>query len=127
VTVHYVLDTGALIALERGKVRVTRFMQLSHAGVARLSVPLPVIAEWWRGRTDQREEILAATEVIASVSIAKAAGIALSKLANVNAALTIDAFVMASAALLGAVVITQDPEEFELFTRHFPKVQILPI
>jgi predicted nucleic acid-binding protein len=125
--VHYMLDTGALIALERGKVRAARFVQLAHAGVAKLCVPLPVIAEWWRGRSDQREEILATTEVVASVSIAKAAGVALAKLTKVNAALTVDAFVIASAALLDAVVITQNPSDFELLGRHFPHVRILSI
>jgi predicted nucleic acid-binding protein len=75
-----VLDTGALIALERGQERAVRFMRLAQAGYARLSVPLPVVAEWWRGRTHQRDEILAATRIITSIEGAKAAGMALARL-----------------------------------------------
>jgi predicted nucleic acid-binding protein len=125
--VNVVLDTGALIALERGKARATRFMRLAHSGAARLYVPLPVLAEWWRGRTDQREEILAATQIVASQDVAKAAGVALAKQKRVDATLTVDAMVIASAALLGAVIVTQDPSDFERFAAHFPGVRVLSV
>jgi predicted nucleic acid-binding protein len=127
VTPRYVLDTGALIAAERGKQRAARFFQLASIGAARLVVPLPVLAEWWRGRTDAREEILAATEVIASVGIAKAAGIALAKTRPVEPALTVDAMVMATAALLDAVLVTGDPNDFERLSLHFPGVTVIAI
>ena len=84
---RYVFDTGALISAERGKERASRFLQLVHAGRARILVPLPVVAEWWRGRRDIREEILAATEIVASVPAAKAAGVALGRMKNVHARL----------------------------------------
>ena len=124
---RYVLDTGALIAAERGKQRAARFFQLASVGAARLVVPLPVLAEWWRGRTDDREEILAAAEVIASVGIAKAAGIALAKTKHVHAALTIDALVMATAALLDAVLVTGDPADFDRLSAHFPGVTVISV
>ncbi len=44
---RYVLDTGVLIAAERGKARAARFFRLAHIGRARLMVPLPVVAEWF--------------------------------------------------------------------------------
>jgi predicted nucleic acid-binding protein len=66
-----VFDTGALIAAERGKERAIRFVRLVRSGRARIIVPLPVVAEWWRGRTAVREELLAATQVVASLEIAK--------------------------------------------------------
>ena len=122
---RYVFDTGALIAAERGKERASRFLRLVHAGAARIFVPLPVIAEWWRGRTDVREEILAATRVVASVEITKAAGIALAKVRAVDARMTIDAIVIATAALLDAIVITGDPADFGRLRGHFPGVAIL--
>jgi len=124
---RYVFDTGALIAAERGKERAARFFRLAHVGAVRLVVPLPVIAEWWRGRTDQREEILGATEVIASVEIAKAAGMALAKAKDVDARLTIDAIVMATAAMLDGVVVTQDPKDFERLGAYFPGVTVLAV
>lgn len=122
---RYVLDTGALVAAERGKQRAARFFQLASVGVARLVVPLPVVAEWWRGRTDARDEILAATEVIASVAIAKAAGLALAKTKRIDPALTVDAMVMATAALLDAVLVTGDPGDFDRLSAHFPGVTVI--
>jgi predicted nucleic acid-binding protein len=121
----YVLDTGALISAERGKERASRLFRLASIGRAHLVVPLPVIAEWWRGRTDARDEILNATRIVASVAAAQAAGIALTRVKDVDAAKTIDAFVMATAALLDAIVVTGDPHDFEVLAAHFPGVPIL--
>jgi hypothetical protein len=96
-----------------------------HVGRARILVPLPVVAEWWPGRSDIREEILAATEIVASVVAAKAAGIALGRMKDVHAKLTVDAMVMAVAALADAVVITGDPHDFDKLATHFPGVIVL--
>jgi predicted nucleic acid-binding protein len=124
---RYVFDTGALIAAERAKVRASRFLRLAQVGAARIVVPLPVIAEWWRGRSDARDEILASTQVLASVDIMKAAGVALAGLRAIDAKLTIDAIVMATAAALDAVLITQDPRDFERLGGHFPRVVVLSV
>lgn len=121
----YVVDTGALIAAERGKARAARFFRLAELGRARLIVPLPVVAEWWRGRTDVRESILAATRVVASIEAAKAAGVALARLRGVDGALTVDSLVMATAALVDAVVLTGDPADFDRLAAHFPGVGVL--
>jgi predicted nucleic acid-binding protein len=122
---RYVLDTGALIAAERGKERAARFLRLSHIGRARLVVPLPVVAEWWRGRTDVRVAILGATSVVASVDAAKAAGLALGRIRSVDGRMTVDAIVMATAALLDAVVITGDVADFDRLASYFPGVTLL--
>ena len=60
---HYVLDTGALIAAERGKQRLMRFFWLARSGRARLVIPLAVVAEWWRGRSDVRDHMKAALDL----------------------------------------------------------------
>jgi predicted nucleic acid-binding protein len=122
---RYVFDTGALISAERGKERASRFLRLVHAGRARILVPLPVVAEWWRGRSDIREEILGASEIVASVPAAKAAGVALGRMKDVHAKLTVDAMVMATAALADAVVVTGDPRDFDRLAAHFPGVVVL--
>lgn len=124
---RYVFDTGALIAAERGKERALRFLRLAHVGAARIVVPLPVVAEWWRGRTRAREELLTAAEVLASVDVTKAAGVALSKVRKVDPTLTIDAIVMAAAAMLDAVLVTQDPTDFDRLGLHFPGVVVLGV
>jgi len=123
----YVFDTGALIAAERGKERAARFLRLVRVGRARILVPLPVVAEWWRGRTDAREEILAASRVVATVEIAQAAGVALARTRDVRAELTIDAIVLSTAALFDAIVVTSDPRDFEKLSTHFPGVSVLRV
>jgi predicted nucleic acid-binding protein len=125
VILQYVFDTGALISAERGKERASRFFQLVRSGRARILIPLPVIAEWWRGRTDARDEILAASRIVASIGAVKAAGIALGRVKDVHAKLSIDAIVMATAALAGAIVVTGDPNDFERLAPHFPGVAVL--
>jgi predicted nucleic acid-binding protein len=127
VTVRYVFDTGALIAAERGKARADHFFHLVSMGRAHITVPLPVIAEWWRARTDVREELLTMTEVVASLEAAKAAGVALASIRGGSAALTIDAIVMATAALLDAIVVTGDPDDFERLSPHFPGVSVVSV
>jgi predicted nucleic acid-binding protein len=123
-TPRYVLDSGALIAAERGKARALRFFRLAEIGAAKLLVPFPVIAEWWRGRTDDRDDLLAMSEVVASVDAAKAAGVALAKL---EGALAIDAIVLATAALIDGIVLTSDPDDFRRLSSHFPSVTVLSV
>jgi len=122
---RYVLDTGALISAERGKERASRFFRLARMGRARLVVPLPVVAEWWRGRSDAREEILAASQVVSSLEIAKAAGVALARAKDVDGKLTVDALVMATAAIMDAIVVTGDPDDFTRLSPLFPGVVVL--
>lgn len=123
----FVLDTGALICAERRKQRATRFFELASLGRAKLIVPYPVITEWWRGRTDAREDILAATQIAFSVAAAKAAGVALNRQRDVDAKLTVDAIVMATAALADAIVVTQDPSDFDMLGAHFPGVAVISV
>ena len=122
---QFVFDTGALISAEKGKERASRFLRLVQSGRARILVPLPVIAEWWRGRSDAREEILASSQVVASIAATKAAGVALGRMKDIHAKLTIDAIVMATAALAEAIVVTGDPSDFERLAPHFPGVAVL--
>jgi hypothetical protein len=44
---------------------------------------------------------------------------------RVDGKLTIDAIVMATAALTDAIVVTGDPEDFEALSSHFPGVVVL--
>jgi len=125
VIARYVFDTGALIAAERGKERAARFVRLVRIGRARILVPLPVIAEWWRGRTDAREELLSSTQIVASIEVVKAAGVALGRMKNVDAKLTIDAIVMATAARADAIVVTGDSSDFDVLSAHFVGVPVL--
>ena len=89
----------------------------------RITVPADVIGEWWRGRTDLREAILAAVEVEPlTETLAKLAGEAI---ASTPGAALVDAIVMASAASRGDAVYTSDVGDLERLRRRFPGVRIL--
>jgi predicted nucleic acid-binding protein len=118
-------DTGALIALERRKSRAVKIMQNARETRSRIYVPADVVAEWWRGRTDVREDILAGLFVVPlSENIARRAGEAL---ATVEGAGTIDAIVMATAAAVGGSVYTSDFDDLERLRAHFPSVRVLGV
>lgn len=119
------LDTGALIALERGRHRMRRVFAVAVRDGIRVTVPVAVVLEWWRKRTDLADEILAAVDVEAlDVGLAKTAGEAL---AAVSRATAVDAVVMASAARRGDVVYTSDFDDLELLRAHFPSVRVLAV
>ena len=119
------LDTGALIALERGDLRMGRVFVHARTQCIPMFAPADAVAEWWRGRTDVREKVLRAMVVEPlSARIAKSAGEAL---AAVKGATTIDAIVMATAALRGGVVYTSDFRDLERLGSHFRGVQVLSV
>jgi predicted nucleic acid-binding protein len=125
-SVTFTFDTGMLIALERRKGRATEaFRAIIRRGFLPI-VPALVYVEWWRGRTDIREELLAAI-VIEDMppALCRAAAEAL---AAVRGSSLADAVVMASAALRGGgVVYTTDLDDLRKLQRHFPTVRILPV
>ena len=116
-------DTGALIALERRKKRMAQVYRLAVELGLPVTVPAPVVAEWWRGRTDAREVILGGVRVEPlDEGLAKLAGEALGV---VRGATPIDALVMASAARRGDVVYTNDVGELQALQSFFPGVRVL--
>lgn len=120
----FTFDTGMLIALERRRRRATDAFRAIVARGFLPVVPAVVYVEWWRGRTDIREEILAAVIVEDMPStLCRAAGEALGAVPGPSLA---DAVVMASAALRGGgVVYTSDVADLERLGRHFPTVRVL--
>jgi predicted nucleic acid-binding protein len=124
--VTFTFDTGMMIALERRKRRATEaFRAIVRRGFLPV-LPAVVYAEWWRGRTDVREELLDAMIVEGMPSsLCRAAGEALGAVRGASLA---DAVVMASAALRGGgVVYTSDVDDLTRLQRHFPTVLILPV
>ena len=116
-------DTGALIALERRSLRARRVVERAAETKTRITVPSAVIMEWWRGRSDARDYIVAAVRIEAlSEGLAKIAGEAL---AAVRGATAIDAVVMASAAQRGDIVYTSDVSDLERLRSYFPAVRVL--
>ena len=122
----FTFDTGMLIALERRKQRATEaFRNIVRRGFLPI-VPAVVYVEWWRGRSNIREEILAAVVVEdMPPSLCRAAGEALGAVKGSTIA---DAIVMASAALRGGgIVYTSDADDLKQLQRHFPTVLVLPV
>lgn len=120
----FTFDTGMLIALERRKQHALQaFQAITRRGLVPF-VPAVVCVEWWRGRTDVREEILAAVTVEDMPPLlCQAAGEALAAVPGASLA---DAVVMASAALRGGgIVYTSDAADLARFTQRFPTVRIL--
>ena len=90
-----------------------------------VATPNVTIAEWWRGRTDWRETILAGLFVEAvSDDTAKLAGLALGK---VRGATAIDAIVAAFAAQQTGIVYTSDVEDMQAFGAFFPGLRVFAI
>ena len=122
----FTFDTGMLIALERRNRRATEaFRAIVSRGHIPV-VPAVVYVEWWRGRTDLREEILAAVLVEGMPSsLCRAASEALGAVKGASLA---DAVVMASAALRGGgIVYSSDVSDLQRLQRHFPTVRVLPV
>ena len=122
----FTFDTGMLIALERRRRAAWHaFRAIVRRGLVPV-VPGVVYVEWWRGRSDDREEILDAVLVEGmGPALCRTAGEALGA---VRGATLADAVVMASAALRGGgVVYTGDPDDMGRLRRHFPTVYVLAI
>lgn len=118
-------DTGALIALERRRQRISRVYTTAVADGLIVTVPAVVVSEWWRGRSDVRETILRGVRVeLVDADLAKAAGEAL---AVVRTAGAVDALVMASAARRGDVVYTSDFDDLDRLRSYFRSVRLLGV
>ena len=101
-----------------------RVMRLRESKGA-IIVPTPVLGEWWRGRSDWRDRILAPMIVEPlDAPLAKIAGEATTK---IRGATLIDAVVMASAARAGAVVYTSDFDDLTRLQSFFPGVRVLSV
>lgn len=118
-----VFDTGAFVALERRKQRMLEVWAAARAFEKPILTPAVVVAEWWRGRTDRREAILAGVRVVpVDEALGKLAGDAL---AAIPRATVVDAIVMALAARYDAVVYTSDLDDLENLRAFFPGVRVL--
>ncbi len=116
-------DTGALVAIERRDRLMLAFMTSALAAGSRVTVPSPVVSEWWRGQKGPAARILDAVCIEAlSPSLAKVVGETLGK---VRGATLVDAVVVASAAQRGDLVLTSDVDDLaRIRDMAFPSVRI---
>jgi predicted nucleic acid-binding protein len=104
------LDTGALIAIERGSPRMQAVVVAARARQIRLSIPAGVVAQAWRGaaRPAPLAMFLRLPEVVIvpmDELMARAAGILCGRAGSHD---VVDASVVACARLHGDVIYTSD-------------------
>jgi predicted nucleic acid-binding protein len=125
------LDSGALIAMEKRKPRATMLLRAAKEQRAELFVTTPVIAEWWRGRSDRRDDIKRGVTIVPfPLPAAEAAGLVLGQIhpERERVKLSIDVMVMAFAAMFGGgIVYTSDLDDFARLQSYFPSVRILSV
>lgn len=123
----FIFDTGMLVSLERRKQRATQFLALAQRDRLPVRVPAPVFSEWWRGRTDRREDIRSSFEIESpSEAVLRLAGEALAQVKGTfEGCIVIDALVIACASVRGDTVLTGDIDDFARLSRFFPNVRVL--
>lgn len=123
----FVFDTGMLLSLERRKQRATQFLALAQHDRIPVRVPSPVFTEWWRGRTDRREDIRRSFEIESPTEdVLRLAGEALAQVKGAfEGCIVVDALVIACAAVRGDTVLTGDLDDFARLARFFPSVRVL--
>jgi len=117
------LDSGALIAIERGERSVYAHLKEAHARSLVITVPTVVVGEVWRGGT--RAALIARVLSVCIIeplsdALARSAGEALGKVRGARLA---DAVVMASAASRGDMVLTSDLTDLLRLRAAFPNAR----
>lgn len=120
-----ILDTGALVAAERGDRRFWILYKLAKERSVTPSIPTPVLAEVWRGGGPRQallaRALLGCDAVPTSADVAKRAGSLLASTGGDNA---IDALVVAEAERSHDEVVTSDTDDLEELAEHAQGVRI---
>lgn len=118
------LDTSALIALERGQQSMRKAYVAAVVEGYDVAVITPVIAEWWRRgkRRKERSKLLRSLLIESpDLRVARLAGEAV----GLVRAGVVDALVMACASVRGDTVYTSDLEDLELLQTVFSEVVLV--
>lgn len=119
------LDTGALVALERGDRRALSLVTMARRDRA-VVVPAAVVVEWWRGQRGPAARLLEGFRIEhLEMRLARLAGEALARVRKGPS--PVDAVVMASAASRGDGVLTSDLDDLERLRAVFPMVRLLRV
>jgi predicted nucleic acid-binding protein len=118
-------DTGALVALDRADKRMRTVLDTASIERVSITVPAVVVAEWWRGASRRRNDILESVDVEPTTEyLARLAGEAMAALPGTT---VVDAIVMASAAQRGGLVYTSDVRDLDRLRERFPGVRLLRV
>jgi predicted nucleic acid-binding protein len=107
------LDTGALIALERGDARVRELLRATHEAALPISVVAPVVAQAWQGGPRQAPvaRLLSLPEVDVPPldgDTARAVGILCGRSGHPD---VVDVHVALHARMHDRIVVTSDPAD----------------
>jgi predicted nucleic acid-binding protein len=111
VSIPYVYDTGALIAIDGNDRRMWAIHHLAIDEGRRILIPAPVVGQAWRDarRQVQLGRFLSSCEVVTvGLELAKVAGVLCG---NARTTDIVDALVVAVALAHGAIVFTSDPDD----------------
>ena len=117
------LDTGALIALERGQSTIRKVHRLAIEHGFQLVATTPVIAEWWRAGRREKERLKILRSLLLEPPDGHVARLAGAAIGAVEAGV-VDAIVMAAASIRGDTVYTSDIADLQRLGRVFPSVRI---
>lgn len=114
--VRYVLDSGALIALEKASPLMTRLLMEVRSGAARVIVPDAVVAQVWRGGAGKQARIAAllglkpeqCAKVALDTDAAKRIGVRIGECGHAD---VVDVQVALVADVQKAAVITADRDD----------------
>lgn len=110
-SIPYVYDAGALIAIDRNDRRMWVIHHLAVEEGRRVLIPAVVVGQTWRDprRQVQFGRFLRGCEVVpVGVEVAKAAGVLCGKAGSED---VVDAAVVTIALTCGAIVFTSDPDD----------------
>jgi predicted nucleic acid-binding protein len=120
------LDTGVLVAFERGEPAVRRWLDRAFARVEPPTVPTVVVAQAWRGGRHPRiARLLRACEVEpVDEVLARRAGELLGRTGTDD---PVDAIVAQSAARRGDTVLTSDPSDMQRLADDLGTIRVRAI
>jgi len=121
------LDTGALIALERGRHRVDHLVRVEQRRGEDVTIPAPVLAQFWRGGWISVELRTILDEVTIEPTTRPLAQRAGELLGQTDTSDVVDAIVACGAAARGDVILTSDPEDLQRLTARLGTVRVLAV
>jgi len=123
-TETFILDTGALIALERGQRKAIVLWHMLYEEDLTFIIPTAVLAEWWHPGIPFSDKILRATTIkqLGHV-LAKQAGTARASCGK-RPPSAVDAIVMTLGDSEDAIVYTSDLPDMTRFQTSFPDVEL---
>jgi len=122
----YTLDSGALIAIERGDRGVTRMLKRAASSGMEVHIVTGVLAQTWRGGSRQARlaRFLQGEEVVfvpLDRSTAEAVGLLCGLTGHAD---VVDVHVVLHARSRGHTVVTSDPDDLRRVDRRIPLITL---